>query len=228
MDHDLKLKPYSLFNYLQDIAAKSADSLNFGYNFLYPKGYCWFLIKYRMEFNNYPTNVEKLTLSTEPRGINKLFAYRDFTLKNEDEILGRVSSVWSIVNMKTRELVAPAAAICGNENMPPFEKREDDLSFLKIRFQKADIEKEFEVRYNDLDVNLHANNGNYIVWAFEPLDFDFKSKNKLKSLDLMFKKEAKFGEKIISQIEFRGEKTTVHRLQNDLGEDLCLIECTWL
>ena len=50
------------------------------------------------------------------------------------------------------------------------------------------LEKEFEVRYNDLDVNGHANNGNYIVWAFEPLSFEFRSEYKLKTLDMLFKK----------------------------------------
>ena len=111
--------------------------------------------------------------------------------------------------------------------MPAYQKREGDLVFSKIKHENPTIEKEFEVRYNDLDVNQHANNGNYIIWAFEPLDFNFKSTHKLKTLDLIYKKEAKFGEKIISQIEFKDTNTTVHRLKNIQEEDLCLLECTW-
>ena len=71
------------------------------------------------------------------------------------------------------------------------------------------LEREFEVRYNDLDVNFHTNNGNYIIWAFEPLDFEFRNSHKIKTLDIVFKKETKYGEKIISQVQFLSENTTV-------------------
>jgi hypothetical protein len=44
---------------------------------------------------------------------------------------------------------------------------------------------------------------------------------------MVFKKEACYGENLISQIQFKDENTTLHRLQNKNGEDLCLIECVW-
>ena len=111
----------------------------------------------------------------------------------------------------------------------PYEKRENDLTFSKIgQITNPELTKEFEVRYNDLDVNGHANNGNYIVWAFEPLSFEFKDKHRIKTLDMVYKKEAKFGEKIISLVEFKDSNTTLHALKNKDGEDLCLIECNWI
>ena len=45
---------------------------------------------------------------------------------------------------------------------------------------------------------------------------------------MIYKKEAKFGEKFVSQIEFKDENTTIHRLQNSEGEDLFLLECSWV
>ena len=112
--------------------------------------------------------------------------------------------------------------------MKQFIKREDDLAFAKITpITNPTLIKEFEVRYNDLDVNGHANNGNYIVWAFEPLSFEFKNSHKIKTIDMIYKKEAKFGEKLVSQVEFKDENTTIHRLQNLAGEDLFQLECKW-
>lgn len=102
------------------------------------------------------------------------------------------------------------------------------MSFAKITaITNPSLEKEFEVRYNDLDVNGHANNGNYIVWAFEPLDFNFKNTHKIKTIDMIYKKEARYGEPIISELEVI-ENTTIHRLKNQQNEDLCLIECSWV
>lgn len=229
IDQNLAMKPFALLNFLQDIASKNAEDWGFGYSYIHPRNYAWFLIKYRMEFEDYPFDVQDLVLKTEPRGYNKLFAYRDFELYKNEKLLGRVHSMWSIVDIDSRSIVPISKAIPENPHMIQFQKRDDDLSFAKIsQIDSPELEKEFEVRYNDLDVNGHANNGNYIVWAFEPLSFEFKNSHKIKTLDMIYKKEAKFGDKLISQIEFKDEKTTLHRLINENNEDLFLLECTWI
>lgn len=230
MDFNHALKPFAMLNYLQDIASKNAEDLGFGYSFITPKNIAWFLLKYRMEFEDYPVAVHDLTLKTQPRGYNKLFAYRDFEFFDGSKLLGRVASIWSLVDITTRSLIPINIGLEDNPGMPPYQKHENDLNFEKIRpLSKIDIEKEFEVRYNDLDVNLHANNGNYIVWAFEPLSFDFKAAHKIKTIDMVYKKEIKYGERLLSQVEFKDEFTTVHVLKNaQSGEELCLIQCRWV
>ena len=228
MDHNLALKPYSLLNFLQDIASENAEKLGFGYSFVSKNNLAWFLIKYRMEFNDYPVNVLNLTLKTQPRGYNKLFAYREFELYENEKILGRVFSVWTLVDINSRQPVLIGNTI-QNKDMSLLVKKEDDLSFGKLRaVENPSITKQFEVRYNDLDVNGHANNGNYIIWAFEPLTLDFKTKHKIKTLDMMFKKEAKYGEKITVEIAYKDELTTIHTIKNSENEDLCFVECSWI
>ena len=228
IDQNLAMKPFALLNFLQDIASKNAEDWGFGYSYIHPRNYAWFLIKYRMEFEEYPFDIQDLVLKTEPRGYNKLFAYRDFELYSGEKLLGRMHSMWSIVNIDSRSIVPISTAIPDNPHMVQLQKREDDLAFAKIsQITTPTLEKEFEVRYNDLDVNGHANNGNYIVWAFEPLSFEFKNTHRIKTLDMIYKKEARFGEKLVSQIEFKNDNTTIHRLQNTDGEDLFLLECEW-
>lgn len=229
IDQNLAMKPFALLNFLQDIASKNAEDWGFGYSYIHPKNYAWFLIKYRMEFENYPSDIQELTLKTEPRGYNKLFAYRDFELHSNNGLLGKMHSMWSLVDINTRSIIPIQNAIPDNPYMKPFQKRDDDLAFEKILpLTNPSLQKEFEVRYNDLDVNGHANNGNYIIWAFEPLNFDFKNSHRIKTLDIVYKKEAKYGENLISQIEFKNETTTIHRLQNGAGEDLFLLQCNWI
>lgn len=229
MDYNQALKPFSLLNYLQDIASKNAEDLGFGYSFITPKNIAWFLLKYHMEFEEYPINVENITLKTQPRGYQKLFAYRDFEFWEGDKLLGRIASIWSLVDITSRNLIPINIGLENNPGMPPYEKKEDDLIFEKIKTPaKIDSEKEFEVRYNDIDVNKHANNGNYIIWAFEPLSFEFKSNHKIKTLDMIYKKEIKLGEKLISQVEIQ-DNTTIHLLKNaETNEELCLIQCRWI
>ena len=230
IEQNLAMKPFALLNFLQDIASKNAEDLGFGYSYIHPRNYAWFLLKYRMEFNEYPSDVQELILKTEPRGYNKLFAYRDFELYNGDnKLLGRMHSAWSLVEIDSRSIVPISQAIPENPYMIPFQKRDDDLSFKKISAIVNPIyEKEFEVRYNDLDVNGHANNGNYVVWAFEPLSFEFKNSHTIKNIDMIYKKEAKYGEKLVSQIEFINDNISTHKLLNSAGEDLFLMQCEWM
>lgn len=229
MDYKLGLKPSALLNFLQDLASENAEQLGFGYSYISKNNLAWFLLKYRIEFNDYPSSVYNMTIKTEPRGYNKLFAYRDFELYAEEKLLGRAASVWSLVDVNSKSLAPMAKVFENNEYMTPHQKREDDLIFEKIKpVEKADISKTYEIRYDDIDVNKHANNGNYIIWAFESLSFDFKSNHKLKTLDIQFKKEVKYGNKILSEIEFRNDNTTIHTIKNaDTNEDLCYIQVVW-
>ena len=75
---DKTLKLASLLHFFQDIAGESAEKLGFGYGAVYPHHMLWFLLKYRIEFTEYPENMDQLKLITRPRGYNRFFAYRNF------------------------------------------------------------------------------------------------------------------------------------------------------
>lgn|SRR5574344_24431 len=227
---DLKnaLKPSALLNILQDLATINAEMLGFGYSFTHPKNYGWFLIKYRMEFEDYPENLTNLIVRTEARGISKLMAVRDFEILTlEGKLLGRISSQWLLVDMNLKKIL-PISKIL--DFMPKFEKREDDLTFPKIpEIKRVDFEKIFEIRYDDIDVNQHVNNANYLVWATEPLPYEFLTEHKIKKLDILYKKEISFGNSVKSSVEFDKEtKTSFHSLTNSQNdEELCFLSIKW-
>lgn len=229
MDFNMVLKPSALLNILQDVATINAEMLGFGYSFTYPKNYGWFLIKYHMEFDDYPHNVDDLVIKTEPRGISKIIAHRDFEIyTTDDKKLGRVASSWMMIDLATKSILPLAKII---NSMPALEKRENDLVYEKIQpVLRIDYEKTFEIRFDDIDVNQHVNNANYIIWAFEALPYDYKAKNRLKTLDIVYKKEIAYGHNIISQVELdEHNKISTHILKNETTEEeLCLVHASWI
>lgn len=229
MDYDLVLKPSALLQFLQDMASENAEELGFGYSYIIKNNLAWFLLKYRIEFTDYPKGIYSLHLKTEPRGCNKLFAFRDFQIMDQEKTIGKASTVWALVDLDTKAMASVAEELKDNPYMKTYEKREDDLVFSKIKTpQNVSREKLFDIRFDDLDVNKHVNNINYIVWAFETLDFDYRNSKKLKSLDIVFKKEIKYGEKVLSQAEIENNRT-VHVIKNaKTGEELCLISAEWI
>ncbi len=229
MDYDLVLKPSALLQFLQDTASVNAENLGFGYSFVREHGLAWYLLKYRMEFDEYPKDLQEIKINTIPRGYNKIFAFRDFEIFSGDKMIGRVASTWALVGFQNDKGMANASEVlAGKPNMNQFEKLPDDLTYGKIRLPESfDIEKTFEIRFEDLDVNCHANNVNYIVWAFEPLGFEFRKTKILKALDIVFKKEITYGNSVLSQVKIEGNNT-VHVLKNaQTDEDLCMISAEW-
>lgn len=229
MDLNMILKPSALLNFLQDVATVNAEKLGFGYSFTYPKNYGWFLIKYHMEFDEYPEKLDEILIKTEARGLSKIMAYRDFEIWTSDnkKRLGRAASNWVMIDLHTKNILPLSKII---DFMPTFQKRETDLEFGKTKVpEKVKFEKIFEIRFDDLDVNQHVNNANYIVWAFETLPYEFRGKHKLKTLDINYKKEIAFGHKVLAQTEFDEErKTTHHLLKNaETNEELCFINALW-
>lgn len=229
MDYDLVLKPSALLQFLQDLASDNAENLNFGYSYIVKNNLAWFLLKYHIEFTDYPKGIYNLKIKTEPRGYNKLFAYRDFEIISGDAQIGRATSTWALVDLKNKSMSPIADALNENPYMTQYEKREDDLVYGRVKPpQRIDIEKVFDIRFDDLDVNRHVNNANYIVWAFEPLDFEFRKKHKLRVLDMVFKKEITYGNKVLSQVEVNDNITT-HILKNSTtGDELCVVRAEWI
>ena len=229
MDCDLVLKPGAMLQFLQDLASDNAEQLDFGYSYIIKHNLAWFLLKYRLEFDDYPEGIYDLTIKTEPRGYNKMFAYRDFYITHQGKQIGRAASTWTLVDLTTKSMANASEIFANNKYMTQNEKREDDLSYGKIRLpERFDVEKTFEVRFDDLDVNKHVNNANYIVWAIEPLSFDFRRSHKLKTVDMMFKKEITYGNTVLSEVAIDGNKT-IHAVKNaETGEELCVMNAEWV
>ena len=223
------LKPQVLLNFMQDLASDNAEKLGFGYTFNVKNNVAWFLLKYHIEFYNYPERIYNITLSTCTKGYNKLFALRDFEIKYENKIIAKAASTWGLIDLKTKSMIPISSLLANNPYIKPWEKSSNDLCYNKIRpAERTDREKIFEARFDDLDVNQHVNNSNYIKWAVEVLNFDFRKKHKLKTLDMIFKKELKYGEKVISQVQMDNNKT-LHTLKNaDTKEELCCILAEWI
>ena len=182
-----------------------------------------------MEFYDYPQNIFDLTIKTEPRGYNKLFAFRNFEVKHNNNLVAKVSSAWGLIDLETKSMANVQSVLEENPNILAFKKTDDDLDYQKIKkLERVDFKKEFSVRFEELDVNQHVNNANYITYALEPVDFEFRKNHKLKTIDMLFKKELKYGQNIISEVQVEGNDT-IHIVKNlETGEDICAIQASWI
>ena len=224
------LKESSLLNFLQDIATISAEKLGFGPTYVFEHNYAWVVLKYHIEIYKELKNLEKLYIKTESRGTTKLYAFRDFELYSQDRtMLASVVSAWALIDMETRRVLPMQTAL---NFVKPFEKREDDLDYEKIdALSRIDFQKEFEVRFEDIDVNRHANNCNYIVWALEAMDSEFRLKYRPEVIDIKYKKELKQGDIVLSCVQCEqntNNPVTLHSIKSKSTlDEITILKIQW-
>lgn len=160
---DGKISLTSLADFLQEIAWRHADSADFGRN-LMESNLMWVLSRLDIRVKKSPTWGEKIQAFTAGRGADKLFAFREFLILDQNgEVLVRAMSSWLLLHTETKrpqrpEVVLPARLF------DPTQK--PDWQPEKIRILGEEIYQEtLKVRYSDLDLNNHVNNTSYILWV---------------------------------------------------------------
>ncbi|MFD2202040.1 acyl-[acyl-carrier-protein] thioesterase [Shivajiella indica] len=202
----------SLADLLQEVAWKHADSRDFGKQ-LFDKGFMWVLSRFHIKVFEMPTWGQQIKIKTAGRGINKLFALREFEVISESgQVIAKAMSAWLLLDIKSKRPQRPRQVL-------PSELFDDnpDENLLpnKINLDvETTIGKSFSVNYSDLDMNNHVNNVSYIRWIE---DFCFEKGIYLDEMLINYIAEALIGEEI--EIYFnQGEKETILSGQCNHGQ----------
>jgi acyl-ACP thioesterase len=207
IDPSGKLRWASLVDLLQEVAWKHADSRDFG-KVLFDKGYMWILSRFEIEVYMKPSWGETIKIETAARGINKLFALREFKVTGQNgRVLANAMSAWLLLDIKTKRPQRPSLVL------PPelFETEPSDYSIPdKIRSPEQSIPgKTFIVNHSDLDMNNHVNNVSYIRWIE---DFCLEKGFVFEKISINYLNEVLLGESIEIQFSKVNKKMLVSGL----------------
>ena len=223
-----EMKPYCLLHDLEDVAYTNAESLGWGYSKTSTLNYGWFLIKYHLKFDSFPKSLDKIQVKTWAVKSKGVYCRREFEVYDaNNNKIGVASTLWVLVELGTKKILNPY-----KELEFPDLKTEHALetTFPKIEpLDRIDISKEIEVTYDDIDLNRHVNNSNYLKFAINTLSYDFLINNTIREIEIYYKKEARFGDTILSEVEFKDDiKETLHSIKNkETQEELASIKVLW-
>lgn len=193
-DYNNRLKISSIFNYMQVAAGLNANQLGFGYEQLLPEGYFWVLYRVILEWQGQPGFDEEIILETFPKGVEKIFALRDFNIYSQSgECIGKASTAWLLMDVKTQKLLMPNTAKMELpvSDLPPAIKGIPGR--IEVPADKKLIGKR-SVVYSDIDVNLHANNAKYIEYVFDALSPETFAGMNFCRIQINYLKELKIGD----------------------------------
>lgn len=194
-DASNRLKISSVFNFMQVAAGLNANDLGFGYSQLTPKGYFWVLSRVILEWSGEVRFDEEIVVETWPKGIDKLFALRDFRIySNDGACIGKATSAWLMIDSQTgRPLILNSSMF----NLPDTKVSpaiNQTPGKLIVPHQLMQLGSRTAM-YSDIDVNQHVNNAKYIEYIWDSLPDGYSSFPRCR-MQINFLKEIRQGEKI--------------------------------
>lgn len=153
----------ALADLFQEIAWAHADSAEFGRN-LSEINLMWALARLEINLSKFPEWGESIRLFTGAKGANKLFAFRDFMIWDQNElVLGRGMSSWLLLDSTTKRIQKPESVLPSALFDPTVKPDREPQKLVASGMLMTS--EEIKVRYSDLDLNYHVNNTSYIRWV---------------------------------------------------------------
>lgn len=214
---DNKVTNTALLSYLEDAGGVHSNLVGYGLRDIPTVKQSWVLLNWKIEIFERPKYGEKITIKTWSRGIDKLYAYRDFEILDENKkVIGMASSKWVLLDIEKGKITRIDQKVCDAYTV---EER-------KV-FEDADLEKlvepnsyitstTFTVNRSLIDVNQHLHNIYFMDIANEVLPMEIYKKADFKSIQMMCKKEIKLGDtvKVFYQVE-NGEHVAVIKSEDE-------------
>ena len=229
---DGRVNVHSLFNYMQDIAAEHAVLLGYGRDDLMKNNNFWVLSRMYVTINAWPSLNEKVILRTWPAGVDKMFAIRRYTISGPGGIqVASASSSWLIVDYDTRRIQRTDEFLKNyNRDFELTAGAPRNPVKLPGTLTEGYISAPFRVTINDLDINLHTNNVNYLKWVTDIYDLNFIMNNRPCSVEINYLAEAIFDDGIvIRRSEDEKEKGFVNHsiIRTGDNRELCRVRLEW-
>lgn len=191
VDFQRRLRPDVLCSYFQEVASEHAFRLGVGYQQLEAQRMLWVLSRLLLKVEIMPAWHEKITIETWAKGTDRLFALRDFRVRDAaGEIICNAISYWLILHRDSHRPVRT------DQFFSRLWHEEDAVEATAGKLPGAAREAEvygLQVQYADLDYNRHVNNLRYIAWMFNCFDLAFYEQHQLREMQINFLSEVRQG-----------------------------------
>ncbi len=209
IDINKQIKIPSLVQLLQEASMSNAIKLKVSVWDLEDKSLSWVLVKKRLNINRLPILGETIEVITYPSGFERLFAYRDFIVKDSSgKILVSASSTWILMDTKTRKITSPDLNIPTPTDIEPLPRASFNFSKLNSEIDQTS----FRVGWYDLDWNEHVNNVFIFRCVLECLPDNVLQEKKISAINIQFKAESFWKDKLISNVQSVDELNTSHSI----------------
>lgn len=191
------IKVSDLFKYLQEVASKHSETMKIGFDDLKGSKGAWVLTKELLEVKRLPNALEKFTIHSWSRELNKIVANRNFIVMDQaGNIIIKATSDWVVINLEKRRIIPLGKLNLDNIKNYNYDLFPEPLS--KINIISENLVNDFtkKVRFSDIDINGHMNNTYYVDMVLDSMAEYFEQRHTLRLINTNFLQEVKFLEDI--------------------------------
>ena len=196
IDRSKRLTLGSIFAFFQEAALSHAADLGIGLDDFERTGQAWIISRLSLFIGRRPAFGETVQVSTWPRKWEKLFALRDYEIKDAAGIaIVRGRSGWLMVNVEKRRPLRV-------EPLMNFLPHNDGIDAFPAGFvtlgarENAVKAGERTARYSDIDFYGHMNNARYVQWIQDATNADTLTAADEIRLDINYLSEVRPGETV--------------------------------
>ncbi len=225
---DLKgrLKPHVFFAFLTNSAWKHASLTAHGYQDLLDRNQMWVLVKFQLSVRRFPRWSEQIVIETWGKGVQKLYALRDFIITTASgEKLASATSAWLVLDRESHRPVRIDQMIF--PWTPGKSELDTDLQKVPELAEASEERARFHVVFSDLDVNGHVTAARYLQWMVDSQPRELLEEKQPCSLELSFLAEAMLGDEVavLSEGSDGHELCGVRRVSD--RKELCRARMEW-
>lgn len=191
----------SFLSLMENLAGAHSAYCHFSFADIAKDNLSWIILSWRLKVYRRPKADEKITIKTWGRFFNKIFVLRDFkVIDSQGNVCAIASSKWCLIDTLRGKIAKLPENLDETYHGFVNESVFDDNEMLKIPVPTSDcVSKDnYKIRRFDLDINRHVHNLNYLNFAYELLPLDVYDGKELNNLEIIYKKEIKYGETIHS------------------------------
>ena len=196
IDRSDRLTLGGIFSFFQEAAINHATSLGVGRDAMESSKQAWVLSRLSLFVEKRPLYRESIEVSTWPRCWEKLFALRDYAIRDsEGKMVVRGRGAWLVLDMERRR---PLRAQTVMEGLPPNHDIDAFPAGAAGLNPRENLVKSGERKalYYDIDYYGHANNARYIQWMQDATDMNIHTNAAQIRLDINYLSEVMPGETV--------------------------------
>lgn len=221
-----KLNIGNLVDLCMLVSTNQSEKLGVSNEKLDEMGLGWVVTQNIIDVKRLPQEHETVKITTIAQAYNRYFCYRDFYMYDEnDQEIVHMHTIFALMDKTKRKIVC-----IKNEVIDPYEG--DYTTKLERlpnpeKINHIDYQKEYRVRFMDIDSNQHVNNVHYFDWMLDTLPEEFLRTHEVKKINIIYKNEVRYGEVVESNTEYiTSQNISLHEIKVK-DKISCIAEVHW-